>query len=158
MLESVYRHAHAWLHICLEKVGVAYNTTTVEAETYVVVSQNGSCYHFRRFLRSARRYNFTLISSSSLKRRIESLHKSKVLFSFLALLAFKKWYIILWGLRNGAEIILIEKTQTVEHKCNCAFTEKGVVITLKLGRIDLNFGAKIRLEYFDLSQMALITL
>ena len=120
-----------WLHICLEKVGLAYKTTTVEAETYVVVSQNGSCYHFRRFLRSARRYNFTLISSSSLKRRIESLHKSKVLFSFLALLAFKKWYIILRGLRNGAEIILIEKTQTVEHKCNCAFTEKGVVITLK---------------------------
>ena len=59
-----------------------------------------------------------------------------------------------WSAGNNLD----DKTETVEHKCNCAFTEKGVVITLKLGRIDLNFGAKIRLEYFDLSQMALITL
>ena len=43
-------------------------------------------------------------------------------------------------------MILIDKTQTVEQKCNCAITEKGVVITLKLGRIDLNFSAKTRLE------------
>ena len=64
----------------------------------------------------------------------------------------------LGNLKWSAGNVFDDKTETVEHKCNCAITEKGVVITLKLGRIDLNFGAKIRLEYFDLSQMALITL
>ena len=43
-------------------------------------------------------------------------------------------------------MILIDKSQTVERKCNYAFTEKGVVITLQLGQIDSNFGAKTKLE------------
>ena len=42
-----------------------------------------------------------------------------------------------------------DKTQTVEQKSNCAFTEKGVVISLKLRQIHLNF---------DLSKMSLVTL
>ena len=64
----------------------------------------------------------------------------------------KGWYIILRGLRNGAEIILIEKTQTVEHKCNCAFTEKGVVITLKARTNRFEFWRQNKVRTFDLSQ------
>ena len=36
--------------------------------------------------------------------------------------------------RNGTEIIF-DKTQTVEHKCKCALTEKGVVIKARLNKI-----------------------
>ena len=42
----------------------------------------------------------------------------------------------------------LDKTQTVEHKCKCALTEKGVVITLKLGQIKLKFRAKT-MKLFD---------
>ena len=51
-----------------------------------------------------------------------------------------------WSAGNNLD----DKTETVEHKCNCAITEKGVVITLKLGRIDSNFGAKTRFTLFFL--------
>ena len=53
---------------------------------------------------------------------------------------------------------MIDKTQTVEHKCNCAFTKKGVVIKLKLRRILLNFDAKTWLELFHHSKMSLVKL